>query len=74
MAITERIQEYIQELPETFQKEALDFIEYLWKKSKNGTVRQEEDTWSRFSLISAMRSMEDEDTPVYTVSDLKYVF
>jgi len=74
MAITDKIQKYIQELPEPFQKEALDFIEYLWVKSKNRTARQEEEIWSKFSLISAMRGMEDEDTPVYTVSDLKDVF
>lgn len=71
MAIAEKIQEYIRELPELLQEEALDFVEYLWIKSKN---RQEEKTWSRFSLISAMRGMEDEDTPKYTSSDLKDVF
>ncbi len=71
MVIAEEIQKYIQELPEPFQKEVLDFVEYLWMKSKN---KQEEETWPRFSLISAMRGMEDKDSPVYTAYDLKDVF
>jgi len=38
-------------------------------------VAKEKDlNWSDFSLGAAMRGMEDEDTPIYTVDDLKVVF
>jgi len=34
MAITEKIQQYIQELPDSLQEEALDFVEFLLAKAK----------------------------------------
>lgn len=74
MAIAEKINKYIEELPKPFQEEALDFIEYLSMKAKSKSVQQEEELWSSLSLISAMRGMEDEDTPSYTDADLKVVF
>jgi hypothetical protein len=74
MVIANKIQKYIQELPEPLQEEAFDFIEYLWIKSRNKAARQEDQNWSHLSLISAMRGMEDEDTPIYTISDVKVVF
>ena len=74
MVITERIQQYVQRLPISFQVEVLDFVEYLLAKAEREVVRQEEKAWSDLSLSSAMRGMEDEDTPAYTTSDLKVVF
>ena len=70
MAIVERIQQSVQKLPASFQAEVLDFVEYLLAKSE----RREDGNWSDLSLASAMRGMEDENTPVYTPSDLKVVF
>ena len=70
MAIVEKIQHYLQRLPTAFQVEVLDFVEYLLAKAE----RQDERDWSDVSLAFAMRGMEDEDTPVYTVADLKVVF
>jgi len=34
MVIAEKIQQYVQELPDTLQEEALDFVEYLLAKAK----------------------------------------
>ena len=74
MVITERIQQYVQRLPASFQVQVLDFVEYLLAKAEREVVRQEERAWSNLSLSFAMRGMEDEDTPVYTTSDLKVAF
>jgi hypothetical protein len=74
MAIAERIQQCVERLPASFQAEVLDFVEYLLAKAERESVRQEEKAWSNLSLSSAMRSMENEDTPTYTTSDLKAVF
>jgi len=70
MAIVERIQQYVQKLPTSFQAEVLDFVEYLLAKAE----RREEGDWSDLSLALAMRGMEDENTLIYTSSDLKVVF
>ncbi|MEW5766214.1 MAG: DUF2281 domain-containing protein [bacterium] len=74
MVISERIQEYVQRLPASFQAEVLDFVEYLLAKTDREILRREERAWSDLSLQSAMRGMEDEATPMYTASDLKVVF
>lgn len=74
MAIAEKIQEYVQKLPAAFQAEVLDFVEYLLAKIERETPREQERAWSDMSLILAMRDMEDEETPLYTTSDLKVVF
>ena len=74
MAIAEKIHKYIEELPIYLQEEALDFIEYLFMKAKSKSVQQEEESWLSLSLTSAMRDMEDEDTPLYTDADLKVMF
>ena len=70
MAITEKIQLYVQKLPSPFQAEALDFIEYLLAKAE----RREDSDWSELSLTFAMRGMKDEETPTYTSADLKVIF
>jgi len=74
MVITERIQQYVQRLPTSFQVEVLDFVEYLLAKAEREAARQEEKAWSDLSLSFAMRGMEDENTPTYTTDDLKVVF
>jgi len=74
MILSERIQEYVQRLPASFQMEVLDFAEYLLAKAERKAVRQEEKDWSNLSLSFALRGMEDEDTRAYTTSDLKVVF
>jgi hypothetical protein len=74
MILSERIQQYVQRLPASFQAEVLDFVEYLAAKAEREMAQQEKRNWSSLSLSSAMRGMEDEDTPPYTPSDLKVVF
>jgi hypothetical protein len=53
-------------LPESKKAEVLDFVEYLKTKA-------EDKDWSIFSLSSAMRGMEDEDSP-YSLGDLQESF
>ena len=74
MQITEEIQKKIQKLPTKFQAEILNFVQYLLEKSERESAQQDESNWSDFSLNSAMRGMEDEDTSTYTISDLKVIF
>ena len=65
MVLREKIQEYIQKLPPSFQEELLDYLEFLLAKAE-----REDKEWSRHSLASAMRGMEDE-LELYTLADLK---
>ena len=65
MILSEKIQEYIQKLPPSFQEELLDYIGFLLAKAE-----REDKEWSRLSLASAMRGMEDEPE-LYTLADLK---
>jgi hypothetical protein len=51
----------------------LDFVEFLQSRHKGLTAREDDVAWSEFSLASAMRGMEDEET-AYTLADLKESF
>lgn len=70
MVMNQKIQDYIEKLPPSFQEEVLDFLEYLLVKAERESARREENEWSRMSLESAMRGMEDEPD-LYTIADLK---
>lgn len=75
MTTLESIHRYAQMLPDPLQQEVLDFVKFLLLKQEQETTREQDDIeWSNFSLASAMRGLEDEETPVYTVDDLKEVF
>ena len=69
MTLDEKIQQYVQKLPRSFQEELLDFVEYLVMKAE----QQEQQEWSSLSISSAMRGMEDESIS-YNISDLKVSF
>ncbi len=69
MGVADRIIEKIKSLPEEKQTEVLDFVDFLEKRIKE----EENRDWSKFSLESAMRGMEDEE-PLYTLNDLKETF
>ncbi|MCR4319927.1 MAG: hypothetical protein NUV74_06280 [Candidatus Brocadiaceae bacterium] len=56
-------------LPESKQIEVLDFVEYLRLR----TEKEENIEWIDLSLSSAMRGMEDEESP-YSLNDLKETF
>ena len=74
MLVTRKIHENVQKLSIPFQTEVLDFVEYLLIKSEHEVAKEGDLNWSSFSLDSAMRGMEDEDIPTYTMDDLKVVF
>jgi len=74
MVVAERIQQYVQKLPASVQVEVLDFVEHLFSKLERETAQPSELAWSDLSLTQAMRGMEDEDMPTYTVADLTVVF
>ena len=72
MTLTEKICSHIENLPETYQAEVLDFVEFLEIKSKRVRDRDADEraTWSRFSLSQAMRGMEDEED-LYSLDDVE---
>ena len=69
MGVADKIIEKVKSLPEEKQTEVLDFVDFLEKRIKE----EENRDWSKFSLESAMRGMEDEET-LYTLNDLKETF
>jgi hypothetical protein len=75
MTLAEKIAFHLSDLPETYQAEVLDFVEFLASKSRvRGESPEEERTaWSDFSLAQAMRGLEDEDD-LYSLADLKESF
>ena len=66
MSLEEKIIREVHELAESKKAEVLDFVEYLKAKTEGKE-------WSGFSLSSAMRGMEDEDS-LYSLHDLREVF
>ena len=66
MNLSEKILTTVASLPEAKQVEVLDFVEYLKLK----TEKEESNDWNSFSITSAMRDMENEDSN-YAVTDLK---
>ncbi len=71
MIVTEQINSKLQKLPTLYQQEVLHFIEFLSQKATRGETETEENLWADFSLMQAMRDLEDDDTPEYTEADLK---
>ena len=69
MTLSEKILTTVASLPESKQVEVLDFVEYLKLK----TEKEENREWSSFSIDTAMRGMENEDSN-YSVTDLKETF
>jgi Protein of unknown function (DUF2281) len=73
MTTTEAIVQRLKSLPASAQREVLDFVEFLQSRRQEHTAREDEVAWSAFSLASAMRGMEEEETP-YTLADVKEAF
>lgn len=69
MTLDEKIYRSVQKLPQSFQEELLDFINFLLMKAE----QSEKDEWAVFSLASAISGFEDE-SEVYSLSDLRIVF
>ena len=79
MAMIDKIHRRVRILPEPLQAEVLDFVEFLLSRVSPDKVQDEiqdlDDTeWANFSLTTAMRGIEDEEGPEYTLSDLKEQF
>jgi len=66
MSLAEKIIEKVKLLPEDKQSEILDFIEFLSKKVNEEERKQ----WSQFSLETAMRGLETEES-LYSLDDIK---
>jgi len=73
MTTAQAIVQRVMSLPEDAQREILDFVEFVETRKSKQKDRDEESSWSVLSLASAMRGMEDEDSP-YTLDDLKESF
>ena len=69
----DNIQQQVVTLPESLQAEVLHFVEFLVYRARlaNQVEVDALDTiaWSQTSLAMAMRGMEDDDDPEYTVAD-----
>ncbi|MCL4262019.1 MAG: DUF2281 domain-containing protein [Anaerolineae bacterium] len=77
-AVANKIHRQVLALPEPLQVEVLDFVEFLLSRLESETLEEtqtiENRDWSKLSLAMAMRGMEDEDIPEYTIADLKESF
>ena len=69
MTLDEKIHQYVQKLPYSFQEELFDFVQYLLVKAE----QQEKQDWASSSLSSAMREMKDEPA-LYSISDIRVDF
>jgi hypothetical protein len=69
MTLDEKIQNFTQKLPYSYQEEILDFVQYLLQKAE----QEEKQNWTSLSLSSALRDMQDEPG-LYSPSDLKVNF
>jgi len=66
MQLAEIVFKKVQLLPETAQREVLDFVEYLEQKS-----RLDDRDWSVHSLAAALRGIEADTWPDIRMEDLK---
>lgn len=73
MTITQTIIQHLESLPDSAQQEILDFVQFLEFRRKNSNLKKENMAWSNLSLSSAMRGMEDEETP-YRLADIEEPF
>jgi hypothetical protein len=72
MHVIEKIKKDVKKLPEKLQLEVLDYIQYLINKTDMSEQQSEKNEWTRFSLENAMRGMEDENSSLYSMDDLKW--
>ena len=73
MSTAEAILQHLKTLPDSAQREVLDFVQFLESRRKELAEREESLVWSDFSLTSAMRGMEDEEM-LYSLADIKESF
>ena len=73
MTTAQAIVQHLKALSDSVQQEVLDFVRFLEARRTELAQREENLAWSHFSLASALRDMEDEETP-YTLADFKESF
>lgn len=66
MTLDQKIHQYVQKLPRSYQEELLDYVEFLVMKAEH----QEQQEWEFLSLASAMHDMQDEPIS-FNISDLR---
>jgi hypothetical protein len=69
MTTAELIYQKVKGLPQDKQAEILDFVEFLDLKTDH-QVEESDVDWASFSLAAAMRGMESEDIPEYSLPEL----
>ncbi len=74
MAIAEKLRETLEKLPVSLQAEVLDYAEYLVAKLQREAIHERQFNERNLSLALAMRGMEGEEGPAYSLDDLKTVF
>jgi hypothetical protein len=74
MRVSDKIYQEVKKLPEPLQAEVLDFVQYLAAKAKREFSPDDDLSHTDLSLSLAMRCMEDEDAPKYSMEDLREVF
>lgn len=74
MNVAEKINQYVEKLPEKSQAEVLDFVEFLLNKSEQASADRQRQEWTKGSLLSAMRGIDQETEPIYTIEDIKEHF
>ncbi len=79
MAVVDKIHQRVLVLPVSLQAEVLDFVDFLLTKVEVDLPDDGDDSgdsleWSHLSLAMAMRGMELEEEPQYTIADLKEKF
>jgi hypothetical protein len=74
MDTVQMIDNNLAKLPQFLLLDVLNFTKYLlFKTEQELTVKENTPNWATLSLNSAMRGMEDEQSP-YTLEDLKEKF
>ena len=73
MSTAEETVRLMKDLPDELQAEVRDFVKSLRDRGDGEAIGQDRD-WMSLSLSSAMRGMENEESPTYSASDLKEVF
>ena len=74
MPTIEKISEYLTHMPEPYQDEVLNYVEYLWSKLRDSSREQDDLSWQELSLASALRDMDESNEVTYSLDDLKEKF
>ena len=69
MTAAEAIIQHLKSLPESAQREVLDFVVSLETRRAESSGRHENALWSKLSLASAMRGVEEDS--LYTLDDIQ---